>query len=79
MSENDESLNVREPMKCETNNFGCLNGWCWSNCGPRMKVSDCYTTIGKIENNISHNIEKFEYDKHNHRLGAMQTSVSTYV
>lgn len=29
----------RRSIKCETNNYGCLQNLCWSNCGPRVSFN----------------------------------------
>lgn len=40
-----ERLIVRRRIACKDNNYGCLHGRCWSNCGPRLETADwCFTT-----------------------------------
>lgn len=49
--EQEERL-IRKSIDCRYNNYGCLNNFCWANCGPRLTSADwCVTTNGKIEAN----------------------------
>lgn len=35
---------ARRAFSCRTNNVGCFNGYCWTNCGPRLSEADwCFT------------------------------------
>lgn len=42
--------NLNEPQNrakidCKTNEYGCMQGMCWTNCGPRLDAGDwCFTT-----------------------------------
>lgn len=39
----------RAKIACETSDYGCYNGYCWANCGPRVASGDwCYTTKGNV-------------------------------
>ena len=39
----------RQKFDCEGNDYGCIGGYCWTNCGPRLKHGDwCYVTSGNI-------------------------------
>lgn len=41
----EESKLGRIAMGCESNKAGCIDGYCWANCGPRMRSADwCFTT-----------------------------------
>lgn len=42
-----ESRLRRQVINCRLNNYGCLEGVCWSNCGPRLRSGDwCLLTKG---------------------------------
>lgn len=43
----EEATLVRARLNCKKNNFGCFDGYCWSNCGPRLSSGDwCFTFDG---------------------------------
>lgn len=52
-AKDQEERLIRRTIECIQNNFGCLENYCWSNCGPRLASADwCVTTDGeKVENN----------------------------
>lgn len=75
LDKSDTPSLVREPFKCETNNYGCLHGNCWTNCGPRLQSSDyCLTTNGTLEKTAQLNIEKINPDIHNGNYGLVVSS-----
>lgn len=42
---------ARKRIDCTTNNFGCVQNICWTNCGPRVDYTDwCFTTRNLTEN-----------------------------
>lgn len=44
-AETEEMRQERAKIDCTSNEYGCLNGMCWTNCGPRLDKGDwCYTT-----------------------------------
>lgn len=46
-NQNEEKIlaMVRAKFNCETNNYGCMENVCYTNCGPRISSSDwCITT-----------------------------------
>lgn len=60
----DQEDNERANWNCHKNNFGCMRGRCWTNCGPRVKTADyCYTTY-KIPQNTTEKVKliKCNYD-----------------
>lgn len=66
---------VREPIDCKLNNFGCLNGKCWANCGPRLSTSDyCLTTKGLLNETAQMNIQHLNYTIHNPKYGIVVPS-----
>lgn len=41
----------RRTIDCTSNNFGCLNNLCWTNCGPRLTSNDwCIASNGVYTN-----------------------------
>lgn len=48
----------RLTFDCNTNEFGCLNGRCWTQCGPRSNTIDwCITSYGHKYENVT----KFDF------------------
>lgn len=70
MDKSDAKPPVRESMDCSTNNYGCWQGNCWTNCGPRLQTSDyCVATNGTVQQTAQMNIEKINLDIHNAHYG----------
>lgn len=72
----------RRPLDCNKNHFGCLNGNCWTNCGPRLTSSDyCFTAKGTVEATTKYNIEYIDskiYSENSGVLYVSETNSSLY-
>lgn len=72
IDKHEEENAVRTPLKCDSNNVGCLNGICWTNCGPELQSSDyCFTTRGTLQENRIMNISNIDPKVHNEKTGVL--------
>lgn len=60
--QNSERLN-RRTLDCSTNNKGCVQNICWTNCGPRITSSNwCFTTTKEPVANLTIEYAKCIFD-----------------
>lgn len=50
----------RAAWDCHKNNYGCMRGYCWTNCGPRVKKGDYCLTSHNPPKNASGKVELIE-------------------
>lgn len=46
--ENANQPQNRAKIDCKTNEYGCMQGMCWSNCGPRLDAGDSCFTVKNV-------------------------------
>lgn len=52
VAKDNEARLARQTIDCDLNHFGCIQGLCWTNCGPRLSAADwCFTTKNDSVNN----------------------------
>lgn len=52
LNERENEKLTRKTIECRHSNFGCIGGYCWTNCGPRLFSADwCFTTKNTSELN----------------------------
>lgn len=54
--------NNRPPQRnCENDGYGCLNGFCWTNCGPRLSSQDFCLITYNVPKNKSEEVVPINY------------------